>query len=424
MPESAENSRILDEYQMEADLARFASYDADDREREAAFMARRGAIGTVGVESYRGKLRLRMPRTLFGGKQKYVYTRLDDDNEGWHEAYSRAMRIESDIRKGVFDFSLKTYQPRRPELTILTSQRLTLLELWDKYSEYRRSQVAETTFKVNYQLRYRNAIAELPTQRLQDAILIRDYLLRNKTAATAKQLLVQFNACCNWAVKSQLIKENPFSGMASDLRVIRSSREDSIHPFTPAERDAIIQAFEEHPHYQHYTPFVKFLFWTGCRTSEAVGLRWGDVNQGCTLITFSSVISKNTRKGTKTGKSRKFPCNQQLQSLLQSVRPSKPEPDSLVFPNPIGNPINPAVFLHNAWSGDESKGKIGIVTQLVKEGKVERYRPQYNTRHTFITMTLEMGVSPTQVGRWVGTSTETISRHYAGVIRQLQVPEF
>jgi integrase len=365
-----------------------------------------------------------MPRTLFGGNQKYVYTRLEDNNEGWHEAYSQAMRIESDIRKATFDFSLKTYQPQRPELTILTSQQLTLLELWDRYSEYRRPQVAETTFKVNYQSRYRNAIAQLPTQRLQDAILIRDYLLRNKTAATAKQLLVQFNACCNWAVKSQLIKVNPFSGMASDLRVVRTSREDSIHPFTPQERDAIIQAFEEHPHYQHYTPFVKFLFMTGCRTSEAVGLRWRDVNPGCTIITFSSAISKKTRKGTKTGKSRKFPCNQQLQSLLQSIRPAKPDPESLVFPNPIGNPIDPAVFLHNAWSGDESKNKIGIVTQLVKEGKVERYRPQYNTRHTFITMALEAGVSPTQVGRWVGTSTETISRHYAGVIRQLQVPEF
>jgi integrase len=98
-----------------------------------------------------------------------------------------------------------------------------------------------------------------------------------------------------------------------------------------------------------------------------------------------------------------------------------------VFPAKRGGEINSRHFIQNAWKGGHRrKGqKIydGIVTQLVKEGKVARYRTQYNTRHTFITMCLEAGVSVKQVADWVGNSPETIMKHYAGTIARVQVPE-
>jgi len=60
----------------------------------------------------------------------------------------------------------------------------------------------------------------------------------------------------------------------------------------------------------------------------------------------------------------------------------------------------------------------------VRAGKVERYRPQYNTRHTLIAQCIEAGVSPVQVAKWVGNSPEIIMTHYAGTLRRVQVPEF
>ena len=83
--------------------------------------------------------------------------------------------------------------------------------------------------------------------------------------------------------------------------------------------------------------------------------------------------------------------------------------------------------LNRAWKGYKNRhgNQIdGIVTQLVKQGKVERYRCQYNTRHTFITMALEAKVSIPQLAKWVGNSPEVIMKHYAGTLRQVQVPEF
>lgn len=379
--------------------------------------------GSISIDVYRNKLRLRLPRQQFSGKQKAIYTNFPDTQEGWRKAQQQAWQIEEDIEHNRLDATLSKYKRGSNLLAIARQPATTLLDLWDAYCEYRKPQVAVTHFRENYQRRYRNAILELPTQKINDAIAIRDYLLKHKTPNTVKQLLIQFNAAAKYGVKCGAIANNPFEGLASDIRV-KSKHHEDIDPFTPQERDAIIQAFEKHPHHQRYTSFVKFLFLTGCRTSEAVGLRWSDINSECTQITFSSVISKKQRKSTKNNRIRKFPCNHSLQTLLLSIQLDNPSPEELVFTNSQGNAINPSTFIHNSWGGDRSKGKVGIVTSLVEQGLVERYRPQYNTRHTFITMCLEANISLPQIARWVGNSPGTLLAHYGGVIRQMHPPEF
>lgn len=195
------------------------------------------------------------------------------------------------------------------------------------------------------------------------------------------------------------------------------------------EATTIIEAFENNRYYNHYANFVHFLFMTGCRTGEAIALKWKHINPQMTQITFCESFSSHfrIRKGTKTHKSRKFPINAQLKALLQSIKSKNFSPEDLVFPSPTGKEIDGHNFLNRAWKGYKNRHGTqidGIVTQLVKEGKVERYRCQYNTRHTFITMALEANVSVPQVSKWVVNTPEIILKHYAGNIRQVQVPEF
>ncbi|MGF1514431.1 MAG: Arm DNA-binding domain-containing protein, partial [Elainellaceae cyanobacterium] len=57
----------------------------------------RAQKGTVSVESYRGRLRLRLPRQLFGGKQKYISTGFADTAINRKAAEAKAKLIESDI---------------------------------------------------------------------------------------------------------------------------------------------------------------------------------------------------------------------------------------------------------------------------------------------------------------------------------------
>jgi hypothetical protein len=45
-----------------------------------------------------------------------------------------------------------------------------------------------------------------------------------------------------------------------------------VNPFSKQERDLIIQTFASDRYYSYYTLYVQFLFFTGCRPSEAIAL--------------------------------------------------------------------------------------------------------------------------------------------------------
>lgn len=111
----------------------------------------------------------------------------------------------------------------------------------------------------------------MQTDKSAQAIAIRDYLLANVTPNTAKRVLTNLNACCDWAIRSQLIDHNPFRDMAGDVHLSKDDVEEAdINPFTAKEQDAIIQAFQESPLYGYYASLVQVLFFTGCRPSEAI----------------------------------------------------------------------------------------------------------------------------------------------------------
>lgn len=131
---------------------------------------------------------------------------------------------------------------------------------------------------------------------------------------------MQLNAACSWAEDSEMLKTNPYKGLQRQIRVKKPS-DKAWAAFTIPERDRIIQAFEvENP---YYAPWVKFLFYTGCRPEEAAALRWEHVSEDCTEVLFVSAEPYDTRdtQPTKNGKTTRFPCNARLQRLLREIRP-------------------------------------------------------------------------------------------------------
>jgi integrase len=351
--------------------------------------------GTIGIESVKHLLRIRLPRYLFGS-QKYICTGLPDTPENRKKVQLRVWQIEADLEANQFDASLEKYN-----FKTRYQQPLTLFELWDRYCEFKSPQWAETTVKLHIK-RISNHIKTLQKQKLTDANDIVMHLAKSCSTDTTCRVLAELKACCSWAIKSKLISSNPFA----DVDFKPPKTKPIIDPFTPAETLAIIQAFESTPHGN----LVKFLFMTGCRSSEAFGLRWQNVNPE--FILFSEAIVGDIRKGTKTGAIRRFPCNATLCSLLDDMRLSANSND-LVFARASGNAINSNDFLNNYWRG--RKGRQGIIPRLISEGKVYRYRPQYNTRHTFITQCIDAGIPIPTVASWVGNSPTIIFKHYCGI---------
>ena len=138
-----------------------------------------------------------------------------------------ARQMHLDMLSDNFDGTLNKYKPHA-HLTIIESfkpkQELDLLSLWEKYTEFRSKQVEATTLAKNY-ARVANHLKRLPSVNLEDAVLIRDFLLSSTSPYTTKRILTQFNACCNWALRSKLTTTSPFNEMAQEIKLTKNSTE-------------------------------------------------------------------------------------------------------------------------------------------------------------------------------------------------------
>ncbi len=377
--------------------------------------------GSVRIKVSNGRLQLVFSHS---GRRHYFSLGLPDSKLNRKAAEAKAKVIEADIAFERFDPTLAKYKPQTAinTFTPISTPKVSFTDLWEKYTKYKAPQVSASTLTRDY-----GKIAKrlkLMPKSIKDGVSARDWLLNKYSSEVARRTLVQLNACFKWAVRSYLIEENFFEGMAGDIK--KTVRDSSREPFSSGERDAIIAALENNTYsskyspfsHSYYAPYVNFLFMTGCRPEEAVALQWKHITIDCTKINFIEAIPCDTgiRGATKNKKTRIFPCNPKLQSFLQRIKPEKLLPDLLVFPSPRGQILDRHNFSNRIWKP--------VIEALVKEQKLEKYLPQYNTRHTFITLALEHGLDAKDVARLVGNSPEIIYRHYAGTKRELFVPEF
>ena len=358
----------------------------------------RSPSGSVTVENFRGRLRIRLPRFLFAGNQVRFSLHLPDTPINRQAAELKAKQIELDIALGQFDTTLGKYR-QTPQIATLS-----LIELWDRYTSYKAKELSATTIAKDFK-KARNHIVALPTHKLERAREIRSALTKKLTSDAARRCLVQINACCNWAVEEGLIATNPFEKMRSPKKATKKA----IDPFNSSEVALILEGFANHHQGEYYLPFIKFLFATGCRPTEAIALTWGDISPDLTVITFSEAIVLGQRKSTKTKTIRKFPTNGSLREILTQIKLNA-SADRLVFPAPFGGKLDNHNLLTRFW------------TPILKQQGIN-HRPLYNTRHTFISRCLEQGIEVTQIAAWVGNSAKTIWQHYAGLISSSEVPD-
>jgi integrase len=374
--------------------------------------------GSVQIKSSNSRLQLVFS---YGGKRHYLSTGFPDTPQYRKLAVMKASEIEKDIFYERFDHTLEKYKPKSALTTVtpvtpISTPKTNLAEIWDKYLEWKRPQCAPSTMKNQYRA-YSGYLEKLPTHDLDRANDIRDHVLRSIPINSAKRFIVALNSCCNWAVKSGLIVENPFYGMAGEIKLPKSEKaEDDINPFSVTERDEIIQAFRSDRYYKFYTSLVEFLFNTGARPSEAIALQWKHVTSDFRFISFEQAVTVSekglaVKQGLKSQEKRRFPCNAKVQGILSSIKPENALPDDLLFPSPEGKYIDFHNFRNRAW-------------KTVLASLDITYRKPYQTRHTFITLALENGLDAKDVARLVGNSPEIIYRHYAGNKRELFVPEF
>ena len=225
------------------------------------------------------------------------------------------------------------------------------------------------------------------------------------SVSTFNRRLTMLKKFFSWLVKKKHIQENPFEDV---LR--KRSRKKEIPTrklFTLAETQQILSAIKEdrfvHPSsrykHSHYYPFIYFLFSTGVRNAEAVGLRAENVDIGKNKIKIERALARTLKgthakaridKETKNGKIRELPLSEDLKEVLLPVLQNK-KPTDLVFTSITGKCIDDRMFLRRVFKP--------VLNALNIE-----YRTLYACRHGFASRLIAAGVNPVTTAFLLGNN--------------------
>lgn len=358
-----------------------------------------GIRAVVNIENFEGRLRLRW---RVNRKRYCLALGLSDRPVNRIVAGQKSREIEADIATGNFDPTLKKYKPQSTG----SNTGVSIFDLFNKFQLFK----SKTDLNKRTLDKYRGLLGRLAeffpgraadSITREDAEAFRAWLLNTKKLApvTVKERVGLLSAAYEWGIQNKLVTVNPFE----EVRV-KVPAPPPPDVFTAVEREKIIAAFRSHPVYQYFGDYVEFAIFAGCRPAELIGLRWKSVSDDCSTITIWESLTRGVRKETKTNRVRTICLNRRLQAILESRRPDKPDPDSLVFPSIRGGPIDDHNFRSRAWKP--------ILDQLGLD-----YRKPYTARHTAHSHLLDKGWSPAEVAEAMGNSVRVVYQRYAGNVK-------
>ena len=360
--------------------------------------------GAVSISEHKGRIRLRW---RFDGK-RYSFNLGSYDKLNLKAAKKTVLQIELDMVNSQFDDTLVKYGAKVVVVREEKLQPLTIVEHFERWvKEFKQLDCEKNSdyFHLRNTLRKWGEISP-------DEMLIR--LNTEKYAPkTYNERLAILSGFSKWMVKRDYWTANPFDGV-SKRRVKKVDKPDR-QPFTEEEIRIILDAVKNdifcppcsrYTH-SHYYPFLYFIFKTGVRNSEAVGLRVGSVNTEAKVIIIKEAMARSVhgthasariRKETKNGKVRMLPLTVDLMDVLSPLLTGK-SPNDLVFQSFSGLPIDDKMFQRRVFS-------------IVLQGLNIPHRVLYACRHTFGSRCIDAGITPVMTAFLMGNNPETALRNY------------
>jgi integrase len=355
--------------------------------------------GSAEVKDLNGRVIIRLPRNWFDGKQKSLPLGIPSTRENLAYGEQISNQINTDHLAGQFDRTLTKYK-KQPQVSPSELPTITTKELWNKYCDYKQPRWKAKTAVYNREIIGRWIDRLSPDW--SDALAVRSYLLASTTDGVVVRVLNSLETAVEWAMRVQVLPEsrNPYKGMGSDLKVAKTKK--GANALTQVEQEQLIQAFYDHPLWSVYGEFVEFLFLTGCRPSEAIGLHWSQVAADCTTVRFNRSVVMIGRQFhlnelSKTNRERVFYCNDRLIGLLLKLYRNCAGAGAVFRVH--GRFINYDTFSRRPWNS------------LAFEATGRKTTP-YSARDTFITHQTEKGKPIAIVAQWVDNSTGMIERKY------------
>ncbi|MFB2769884.1 tyrosine-type recombinase/integrase [Pelatocladus sp. BLCC-F211] len=335
--------------------------------------------------------------------------------------------IEVDVLKQLVHEKQVALQNKRLE-GIKLVEKDDVRVLWDKYVKFHKNIDAWTeTYLLTTIKTVTSLVESCPIQKLEQKTELVNWLFDSpiRTAKTSKDRFKLIVAAIDWNSKQGNIPRYwgiEYRDLLNSINIksakkSNNTENEEIDIFSVAEVYKIIEALKEETHarfkgsHAQYWKYIYFCWLTGCRPSEAIALRWENIDlikkkiKICEVqVNASGKILK--RQGTKTVNSRLFPINEEIKNLLESI----PQRTGYVFRNKLGNPISQQA-LNEIWRN--LLPKLGI-----------KYRIPYQLRHTMISYHANNDFPIHKLAELVGNSETVIKEHYLKLdIERISLPD-
>ncbi len=195
------------------------------------------------------------------GKRKYIYAK------DLGELREKEKRIEYDKLDG-----LDVYARAKSDINYA----------FDRYISTK-SELRSTT-KTNYVYTYNRYVREsfgkkkLVDVRFSDVLLFYNALHETGLAiSTVESVHTVLHPAFQMAVRDNIIRSNPTDGAMAELKKKQKGRPEPRYALTIEQERAFLKWIER-PEYERWRSLFIFMFGTGCRIGEVIGIRWKDID--------------------------------------------------------------------------------------------------------------------------------------------------
>lgn len=199
------------------------------------------------------------------------------------------------------------------------------------------------------------------------------------------------------AIRDRVIEANPLDGLEA-----APHQKPEPDPFTLAEVELILVDMRAHYPAQ-VVNLYEFKFFTGLRTSEALGLRWRSIDwRQQTMRVAEGIVMGLHKTSTKTSRARTVQLNSRALAALQAQKSHSFLAGEWVFLDPRSG---------ERWQSDRAPREVFWTHTLKRLGL--RYRSPYETRHTYATALLMAGARPAWAAKQLGHNLAVFLTTYA-----------
>lgn len=345
-------------------------------------------------------------------KQRYSLYGLGNWDSGSDKAKAEALIrvIEGDILEHRFDTTLERY---KGGLLKATKSLGTVTEMFAQWVEH--LGISEKTYRVHYEPVFSALLKTGCKLGEVKAIEALWGTLKPSSYNGRIGYLRRFGA---WLVSEGYLPLNPYRNMKP-----KHNDAEKMKPFTAEQVKAVIDAIEVRS--PMIAAYYEFLFLTGCRPAEAIGLLQGKASIAGESITIDSVLARGddgsatavgrVRKETKTGDVRVLPISDQIRRVLIKALEATGKPwdaSALVFQNSKGGALDDTNLCDRYWK--PALSFCGLP-----------YQRPYVTRHTAASTVLENGGTLADAAKLLGhRDLRMVSTIYGHAIKSVQLPSY